>query len=71
MDSISTASLVLFVTVVSAQQQAQLDAVTTETAETHYFTSWAVEVGGANGLADELARKHGLINRGQVSSYNN
>ena len=31
-----------------------------------YLTSWAVEVVGGNEMANNLARKHGFVNRGQV-----
>ena len=31
-----------------------------------YLNSWAVEVRGGRGVADDLARKHGFVNRGQV-----
>ena len=33
----------------------------------HYANTWAVEVRGGTEEANELALKHGLINRGQVS----
>lgn len=32
-----------------------------------YLNSWAVEVKGGRGVADDLAKKHGFVNRGQVS----
>ena len=35
----------------------------------HYTNTWAVEVRGGTEEADELAHKHGLINRGQVKYY--
>ena len=35
----------------------------------HYSNTWAVEVRGGAEEADALARKHGLINRGQVSIF--
>lgn len=37
-------------------------------AELGYINSWAVEVSGGARIAEELARKHGFINEGQVSS---
>ena len=37
-----------------------------------YSNSWAVEVKGGHHVADALAKKHGFINKGQVSdvTYN-
>ena len=32
-----------------------------------YTNSWAVEVNGGKEVADNIARKHGFINKGQVS----
>ena len=32
-----------------------------------YSNSWAVEVRGGHHVADALAKKHGFINKGQVS----
>ena len=32
-----------------------------------YTNSWAVEVRGGVEVADELARKHGFVNAGEVS----
>ena len=32
-----------------------------------YTNSWAVEVNGGKQVADDIARKHGFINKGQVS----
>ena len=32
-----------------------------------FSNSWAVEVRGGPEVADDLARKHGFVNRGQVS----
>jgi len=34
--------------------------------EKRYSNSWAVEVKGGHEVAEQLARKHGFINRGQV-----
>ena len=34
-----------------------------------YTNSWAVQVVGGRRAADELARKHGLVNHGQVCEY--
>lgn len=31
-----------------------------------YLNSWTVEVRGGRNVADDLARKHGFVNRGQV-----
>ena len=31
-----------------------------------YLNSWAVEVVGGKEMANDLARKHGFVNRGQV-----
>ena len=33
-----------------------------------YTNSWAVEVNGGKEVADNIARKHGFINKGQVSN---
>lgn len=38
-----------------------------QTGGEHLFSnSWAVEVRGGQGAADELAKKHGFVNKGQV-----
>lgn len=37
----------------------------------HYTGSWAVEVEGGSAVADELARRHGLSNRGKVGNLKN
>ena len=34
--------------------------------EVVYSNSWAVEVKGGHHVANELARKHGFVNKGQV-----
>lgn len=34
-----------------------------------YLNSWAVEVRSGRNVADDLARKHGFVNRGQVSIW--
>ena len=34
----------------------------------HYLNQWAVKVYGGREVADTIAAKHGLINRGQVMS---
>ena len=42
--------------------------VASKSAKPSYSNSWAVEVRGGPEVANELARKHGFVNRGQVSS---
>ena len=37
-------------------------------AKKEYSNVWAVEVTGGKPTADELARKHGFINKGQVGA---
>lgn len=32
-----------------------------------YTNSWAVEIRGGRAVADEVARRHGFLNMGQVS----
>ena len=34
-----------------------------------FSNSWAVEVDGGRMVADEIANKHGFINRGQVCTF--
>ena len=34
-----------------------------------YTNSWAVEIPGGRAVADDVARRHGFLNMGQVSLY--
>ena len=60
----------LAVAVVAAHPQTLADAIAAEKMrEARYLNSWALEVSnGSDATADALARKHGLINRGQVGA---
>ena len=35
----------------------------------YYTNSWAVEVAGGRAVADDVARRHGFLNMGQVSAH--
>lgn len=37
--------------------------------DTVFSNSWAVEVKGGSHVADQLAEKHGFVNKGMVSEF--
>ena len=66
----ATVLLTQLLTVVATHQQTLADAIAAKNMrEARYLNSWALEVSnGSDATADALARKHGLINRGQVGA---
>ena len=66
----ATVLLTQLLAVTAAHPQTLADAIAAEkNREVRYLNSWALEVSnGSDATADALARKHGLINRGQVSA---